>query len=101
MAFELLQSQPLHGAGFLAGVVAANPALLDHFPQLATKFKSGDGVRARLPAALFPRWLDRPSRRLGRMSWRYMQWTRRRRPEALARVAFVRQTMHPYALFDD
>jgi hypothetical protein len=30
-----------------------------------------------------------------------MQWTRRNRPEAIARVAFVRSTMRPYALFDD
>jgi hypothetical protein len=30
-----------------------------------------------------------------------MQWTRRGRPEALARVAFVRRTMRPYALFDE
>jgi hypothetical protein len=30
-----------------------------------------------------------------------MQWTRRQRPEALARVAFVRRTMRPYALFDE
>jgi hypothetical protein len=30
-----------------------------------------------------------------------MQWTRRGRPEALARVAYVRATMHPYSLFDE
>jgi hypothetical protein len=29
-----------------------------------------------------------------------MQWTRRNRPDALARVAFVRATMRPYTLFD-
>jgi hypothetical protein len=29
-----------------------------------------------------------------------MQWTRRDHPGALARVAYVRATMRPYALFD-
>lgn len=100
MAFELLQSKPLFGAGFMAAVVAANPALAEHFPQL------GDGLRpaagARRPASwLFPRFLDPPARLMGRAAWRYMQWTRRDTPEALERVAYVRATMRPYALFDD
>jgi hypothetical protein len=30
-----------------------------------------------------------------------MQWTRRRHPDALARVAYVRSTMRPYTLFDE
>jgi hypothetical protein len=29
-----------------------------------------------------------------------MQWTRRHHPEALSRVAYVRETMRPYTLFD-
>jgi hypothetical protein len=37
---------------------------------------------------------------LGEGAWRYMQWTRRHHPEALARVAYVRSTMRPYTLFD-
>jgi hypothetical protein len=36
----------------------------------------------------------------GQAAWRWLQWTRRRRPEALARVAYVRTTMRPYTLFD-
>jgi hypothetical protein len=84
----------------MAAVVAANPALAEHFPQL------GDGLRpaagARRPASwLFPRFLDPPARLMGRAAWRYMQWTRRDTPEALERVAYVRATMRPYALFDD
>ena len=102
MAFELLQSDPVFGAAFLGEVVSANPGLTDAFPQLAAKPRS-DRVTpgARLPAALFPRLLDRPARGLGRAAWRYMQWTRRHSPEALARVAFVRRTMRPYTLFPD
>lgn len=100
MAFELLQSRPLYGARFLAAVVDANPRLLEHFPQLRERPAPPDPPR-RLPVGLFPSLLDRPARALGKAAWRYMQWTRRDRPEALARVAFVRSTMRPYALFED
>jgi hypothetical protein len=102
MAYELLASRAVVGSAFLATVVAANETLGEHFPQLREALPaSGDEVRARLPSALFPAFLDRPAKAIGRAAWRYMQWTRRKRPEAIARVAFVRSTMRPYALFDD
>jgi len=102
MAFELLQSEPVFGAAFLRRVAAANPGLVAAFPQLVAKTAAVEVLpRARLPARLFPRLLDGPSRSLGRAAWRYMQWTRRRSPEARARVAFVRETMRPYTLFLD
>jgi hypothetical protein len=101
MAYELLVGQPVHGADLWQEVVISNPALLDHFPQLAAKRAPwAVDARRRLPAWLFPRALDLPARLLGQASWRYMQWTRRHTPEALARVAYVRATMAPYALFD-
>jgi hypothetical protein len=102
MAFELLQSEPLFGAAFLRRVAAANPGLTQAFPQLAEKAAAIEVLpRRRLPAGLFPPLLDPPARALGRAAWRYMQWSRRGSPEALARVAFVRQTMQPYTLFPD
>ncbi|HEV2036608.1 MAG TPA: hypothetical protein VGU71_20855 [Candidatus Dormibacteraeota bacterium] len=102
MAYELLVAEPLFGRDVIKHVLDANPALLEHFPQLAYKPASMliDPPRRRLPAALFPTQIDGGARRLGETAWRYMQWTRRTRPEALARVAFVRATMRPYALFD-
>ena len=101
MAYELLASRPVVGGAFLASVVAANRGLTEHFPQLADQAVGAPAdVGRRLPGALFPRFLDRPARMLGKAAWRYMQWTRRNRPEALARVAFVRSTMRPYALFE-
>jgi hypothetical protein len=102
MAYELLASRPVVGAGFLASVYAANPGLGRHFPQLARAPGADEvPVQRRLPARLFPGFLDPPAHALGRAAWRYMQWSRRHRPEALARVAFVRATMRPYALFDE
>jgi len=101
MAYELMASQPVVGAPFLAAVVTANPALLEHFPQLAgrpTPLALEAGPR--LPAWLFPRRLDVPARVAGRAAWRYLQWTRRHSPVALARVALVRSTMRPYTLFE-
>jgi hypothetical protein len=101
MAYELLVSQPVHGAAFWREVVTRNPGLLDHFPQLAGR-PAPWAVEAepRLPRWLFPRALDAPARIVGGAAWSYMQWTRRGRPEALARVAYVRATMAPYALFE-
>ena len=104
MAFEVAMSRPVFGLDVFDEVVQANPALLDHFPQL--RYRSPALVidptsRARLPAWLFPSFLDGVARRVGGAAWHYMQWTRRGKPEALARVAYVRATMRPYSLFDE
>jgi hypothetical protein len=102
MAFELLMAEPIFGVEEIHELIDANPALLEHFPQLASKPAPLriDPPGQRLPAALFPRFLDGAARLLGEGAWRYMQWTRRHHPDALARVAYVRSTMRPYTLFD-
>jgi hypothetical protein len=102
MAYELLVAEPVFGLETFKEVVDSNPALLDHFPQLASKRAPLriDAPAWRLPAALFPTELDGAARRIGEAAWRYMQWTRRHHPGALARVAYVRGTMRPYTLFD-
>lgn len=102
MAFELLVAEPVYGFAELRRLLAANPGLLDHFPQLEAKQARFEVAEPplRAPAWCFPAVLDRPAEWLGGAAWRYMQWTRRSRPEALARVAYVRSTMRPYALFD-
>jgi hypothetical protein len=102
IAYELLVSQPVHGVDLWREVVERNAALLDHFPQLADKPEPwAIEPPAEIPAWLFPRALDRPARWLGSAAWKYMQWTRRDRPEAQERVAYVRTTMAPYALLDE
>jgi hypothetical protein len=103
MAYELLVAEPLFGRETLIEILDSNPALLDHFPQLACKgaLLRIDPPAWRLPSALFPAALDVAAHRIGEAAWRYMQWTRRRHPDALARVAYVRATMRPYTLFDE
>lgn len=104
MAFEMLISQPVFGAETFDEVVQANPALLDHFPQLELRSPAcviDSTARRRVPNWLYPSVLDGAARRLGNAAWRFMQWTRRDKPEALARVAYVRSTMRPYTLFDE
>ena len=102
MAFELLVGEPVFGHEALRVVVRDNPELLEHFPQLSERPAqlSIDGPSRRFPHFVYPRALDTPARWLGAAAWRYMQWTRRHRPAALERVAYVRATMRPYTLFD-
>jgi hypothetical protein len=101
MAFELLVAEPVFGIDEIREVVDENPRLLDHFPQLASKpAPLLIEPPRRLTRLLVPPFLDGPARVVGETAWRYMQWTRRNRPDALARVAFVRATMRPYTLFD-
>ncbi len=102
MAFELLMAEPVFGMDVLREVLAANEPLFGHFPQLALKqapLLIQTPLR-RAPRALYPSLLDKPAELIGSAAWRYMQWTRRNRPAALARVAYVRATMRPYTLFD-
>jgi hypothetical protein len=103
MAYELLVAEPVFGLEPILDVLDANPGLLEHFPQLARKpapLLIAPAPRPSVPAWLYPAALDGAAHRVGEAAWRYMQWTRRHHPEALARVAFVRATMRPYALFD-
>lgn len=102
MAFELLMAEPVYGCGVFQELTESNPTLLDHFPQLASCAAAHviDEIPRRLPKMLFPRALDGAARVIGQTAWRYMQWTRRAQPDALARVAYVRSTMRPYTLFD-
>lgn len=102
MAFELLIAEPVFGLEEIHELIAANQSLLDHFPQLANRQATLLIERPvhRMPGTLFPKVLDGAARIIGEGAWRYMQWTRRHRPEALARVSYVRSTMRPYTLFD-
>jgi hypothetical protein len=102
MAFELLMAEPLFGMDSIQELIGANPALVEHFPQLADKPAALliEPPTHRLPTALFPGLLDGAARAFGESAWRYMQWTRRHHPDALERVRYVRSTMRPYALFD-
>ena len=102
MAFELLMAEPVFGLDAINELIHANPGLLEHFPQLANKpapLLIEPPARS-LPSALFPTFLDGAARVVGESAWRYMQWTRRHHPDALARVRYVRSTMRPYTLFD-
>jgi hypothetical protein len=102
MAYELLVAKPIFGVEAFEELINSNPNLLGHFPQLARKFEpvEVDTPRWRAPAWLYPASLDRVARGIGSAAWRYMQWTRRHHPEALSRVAYVRETRRPYTLFD-
>jgi hypothetical protein len=102
MAFEFLIAQPVFGLGEIQDVIDTNPGLIEHFPQLQDRAAplAIEAPARRMPSGVYPRAADGAARVLGQTAWRYMQWTRRHRPDALARVAYVRATMRPYTLFD-
>src|SRR5205807_789290 len=83
-ASELLVSEPVFGLDVIREIVEENPRLLEHLPQLAEKTATRlvEAPPRRAPAVLFPAFFDVPARYLGHAAWRYMQWTRRNRPEA-------------------
>jgi hypothetical protein len=102
MAYEFLAARPVYGIALWRQVVATNPGLTEHFPQIEERrFPETLREQPALPGWLFPAALDGLARSVGQAGWHLMQRSRRRRPDALARVAFVRETMRPYALFDD
>lgn len=111
MAFELLLSRPLVGARRWREVVDANPGLVAHFPQLRAEAPRDEPLPrrplpARALAALTRRPLprraaERAARGLAWCLWALVQRSRRRNPEALARVAFLRRVKYPYDVFQE
>ncbi|WP_287129914.1 hypothetical protein [Candidatus Cyanaurora vandensis] len=98
LALELLLSRPLLGHAYYQRVLGNNPWLAQYFPQLLPALPETALQPTPRPA---PPWLEQGSRQLTYWGWRWVMWTRRHNPEALARVAFVRRCQHPYALFED
>lgn len=99
MALELFLSRPLWGADYFRTVLGCNPWLDTYFPQFGARthhYTCSRTPRSR-PST---RWRERLSYAATYLGWRWVMWTRRRNPEALARVALVRQYQSPYALFE-
>ncbi|WP_218080655.1 hypothetical protein [Anthocerotibacter panamensis] len=99
MALELLLSRPLTGKDYYQEVLDHNPWLTTYFPQLISS--SMPLYRPPLPAAGVHPLSERLARTMTYFGWRWVMWTRRHNPEALARVAYVRRCQSPYALFED
>lgn len=99
MALELFLSRPLWGEAYFRNVLGCNPWLDTYFPQFGARThhctRSGT-IRSHASTG----WCERLSYTATYLGWRWVMWTRRRNPEALARVALVRQYQSPYALFE-
>jgi hypothetical protein len=110
LALELLLQEPLVGATAWARALAANPALLDRYPQLALT-DPPDGPSASISfvgrvlafLARGPRRrraLDALCYQLARAMHALVRASRRKRPDVRARVARLEATKHPYAILD-
>ncbi len=97
MALELLLSQPLTGQDYYQAMLGRNLWLKEYFPQLYTGLPRVEPQSPTVP--LYP-GQELLARGITYGGWRWIMWTRRNNPEALARVAYVRQCQSPYALFE-
>jgi predicted nucleotidyltransferase len=112
MAFELLVSRPLYGAGYFREMLLSNRWLSSFFPQAYRESEelSEVSTRGTLLASLLRTVCSlRPMRglleRLSKMiSWafyKFVHWTRRRDPEARERIEFIKRVKEPYEVFQD
>ncbi len=111
LAFELLRSRPIYGSAHFRKVLASNPWTLRFFPQLEwTEFVDGTppglggigrivGWIGRHPALLAI--VDRLGRGLSHAAYFFAHWIKRKDPEAMERLAFLRRVKFPYEVFQD
>jgi len=111
LAFELLRCRPLYGAEYFRDVLDANPWARTFFPQMfdtsfvdtvarqQSAFIGVLGALGRFPRAL--RLVEVGSRGLVWMMYHFVQWTRRKNPEAVKRNEFLRRVKFPYEVFQD
>lgn len=104
MALELFLSKPLWGESYFRAVLDHNLWLKEYFPQLFEPKPSKSIIALpllrRTPPPPHP-LLEQASRLLTYSAWRWVMWTRRHNPEALARVAHIRRCQSPYGLFQE
>ena len=104
MALEIFLSKPLWGENYFRAVLDQNLWLKEYFPQLFEPKPSKSVIAIpllrRTPAPANP-LLEKASRLLTYSAWRWVMWTRRHNPEALARVAHIRRCQSPYGLFQE
>ncbi len=111
VAFELLRCQPLFGAAYFDQVCQDNEWVASYFPQLYNSHRP-DTVHPgpslvgsflqqlgfhRLPLRVF----EIGSRGIVWSLYHLVQWTRRRDPEAVSRMAFLRDVKWPYEVLQD
>ncbi|UFP95983.1 hypothetical protein [Gloeobacter morelensis] len=98
MALELFLSRPLWGDNYYRSVLGCNRWLDGYFPQFGAADFLCPAARSHRTSP-WCRWRERFSYAAAYAGWRWVMWTRRHNPEALARVELVRKYQHPYALF--
>jgi len=109
LAFELLRSRPLYGARTFQEVLRANAWLKDFFPQIYDRVwpdvvtkREGSlhrflNIASRSRVAL--RAAEVISAGLAWVLYQFVQGTRRRSPQARARMEFLQRVKFPYEVF--
>ena len=103
MALEIFLSKPLWGESYFRAVLDHNLWLKEYFPQLFESKPSKSIIDIPILKQTPPPnpLLEQASRLLTYSAWRWVMWTRRHNPEALARVAHIRRCQSPYGLFQE
>ena len=111
VAFELLRNQPVFGAAYFDRVCRANGWVASYFPQLYDLHRL-DGVHVKLSLSsrllrslgrrpLVLHAMENFSRGIVWSLYHFVQWTRRRDPEAVRRTEFLRKVKWPYEILQD
>jgi hypothetical protein len=104
MALEIFLSKPLWGQSYFRTVLEHNLWLKEYFPQLFEPKPSKSIIAIPVLRQTAPPpnpLLEQASRLLTYSAWRWVMWTRRHNPEALARVVHIRRCQSPYGLFQE
>ena len=111
MAFELMRCRPLFGTGRFREMLDENPWIRDYFPQAYEPLPSEDPPLERGALAGFVMAIGqvRGARQVIELASRgavwalyhFVQWTRRRNPNAVQRNEFLRRVKAPYEVLQD
>lgn len=111
LALELIRSRPLYGSDRFQEVLDGNPWLGLYFPQIYDRryrdeVAAGPSILGRFLEALrrHPwalRAVEMASRGVAWLIYHFVQWTRRKNPEARAHLEFMQEVKYPYEVFQD
>ncbi len=110
MAYEILRQKPILGLEFYREVLEKNSWLKTYFPQIFNSSSPEINVKKTFIARILRLFYSNPATSylgermcwwISYLLWRFVQFSRRNKPDALSRTRWVIEMQKPYALFGD